>query len=154
MRTPKLTLPILLAALLLASPALAQETDSVRTVVDEMPELLPDNATAFAAMSKEMKYPESAKEAGAEGRVLVQFVVDEKGEVTDPEITKGAHEALDAEALRVAETLLFKPGRQGGEPVAVKLTLPFTFKLPADTTDTAPSFLQAPADTTGTPPGQ
>ena len=107
-----------------------------------MPTLLPDDSTAFAAMSQEMQYPESAKEAGAEGRVLVQFVVDEEGDVTDPEVTRGVHEALDAEAVRVVETLRFRPGRQDGEPAKVKLTMPFTFRLPADTTGT-------PADTTG-----
>ena len=144
-QTLKLALPtaLLLTTIVLTPPpaASAQDSDSVRTVVEEMPTLLPDNSTAFAAMTQEMTYPESAKEAGAEGRVLVQFVVDEEGDVADPEVTRGVHEALDAEALRVVETLRFRPGRQDGEPVKVEMTMPFTFRLPADTTGT-------PADTT------
>ncbi|MGI9175182.1 MAG: energy transducer TonB [Rhodothermales bacterium] len=68
----------------------------------------------------------------------MSLVVDEEDQVTNPEVTQSAHEALDAEAVRVTETLQFKPGRDGGEPVKVKLTMPFTFRLPADTTGTPP----------------
>ena len=133
--------------LVLASPALAQDSDSVRTEVDEMPQLLPDMQTGLRAMQQSIRYPESAKEADAEGRVFVAFIVDEEGNVTDPEVTKGAHEALNAEAVRVTQELEFRPGRDGGEPVKVKMTMPFTFKLPTDSTGT-------PTDSTGSQPGQ
>lgn len=147
LKFPLLALLLSTSGLLLTPSAFAQEADSVYMIVDEMPQLLPDDSTGFAAMMQEMTYPESAKEAGAEGRVFVQFVVDEEGNVTEPVVQMGIHEALNAEALRVVQTVKFKPGLEDGEPVKVKLALPFTFRLPADSTST-------PADTTGAQPGQ
>ena len=139
-------------AALFASPTSAQEADSVRTVVDEMPKLLPDMETGLQAMQDSTRYPEAAKAAGAEGRVFVRFVVDEEGNVTESEVVKGAHEALDAEAVRVVQTLRFEPGEQRGEPVkvAVAMTMPFTFKLPDDSTDVSSSASQTrEPDSTG-----
>ena len=145
MPTQKLTLPILVASFVLvfgfgACTLLAPSAyeGEVLNEADEMPELLPDTPTGIRAMQQSLRYPESAKEAGAEGRVLIAFVVDEEGQVTKAEVTEGVHDALNAEALRATQDLKFKPGQDGGEPVKVKLTLPFTFKLPADTTGTPP----------------
>ncbi|MGI9175180.1 MAG: M56 family metallopeptidase [Rhodothermales bacterium] len=132
----------------------AAPSDETFMIVEDMPSMLPNDVEGMKKLQECIRYPEIAKEAGIEGRVFVQFVVDEEGNVTDPFVQKGVHEALDAEALRVMETVKFTPGREDGEPVKVKLALPFNFKLPADTTGTAPSFLEAPADTTGTPSGQ
>ena len=144
MSTQTLKLPLLSATLValffgacsLLLPSSADE-DEIRTEVDQMPELLPDMRTGIQTMQDSIRYPVSAREAGAEGRVLVAFVVDEEGNVTDPTVAKSVHEALDAEALRVVETLQFKPGQQDGERVEVRMTMPFTFRLPADTTGTS-----------------
>ena len=107
----------------------APPPDGVFMIVEDMPELLPNTQEGLKQLVQQIQYPAIAKKAGVEGRVFVQFVVDEEGNVTTPFVQKGVHEALDAEALRVAETLKFKPGKQRGEPVKVKMSLPITFRL-------------------------
>ena len=76
-----------------------------------------------------MKYPDIARKAGVEGRVIVTFVVNEVGNVVSPTITRGIGADLDLEAIRVLSETKFNPGRQDGKPVRVKMTLPIVFKL-------------------------
>ena len=75
------------------------------------------------------KYPEIAKKAGVEGRVYLQFVVDEQGNVHDPIVTRGIGAGCDEEAIRAIREAKFKPGKQRGKAVKVKMSLPITFKL-------------------------
>lgn len=108
--------------------ARASETpDDVFVVVEEMPEIV----GGLAAIQSQIKYPEIARKAGIEGRVIIQFVVDEEGNVVDPQVVRGLSGGLDAEAIRALQATRFKPGRQNGETVKVKMTLPFSFALPA-----------------------
>jgi TonB family protein len=68
-----------------------------------------------------------------QGRVIVRFVVDKNGNVTDSEILKGASPLLDAEAIRVVNAMpKWTPGKQKGEIVSVYYTLPIVFKLDDD----------------------
>jgi protein TonB len=92
----------------------------------------PPDCGGIRALSEHLQYPELARKAGIEGRVLVQFIVDETGAVTDPTITKGAHEALNRASLVAVKKLTCEPGTVRGDPVKVKRTLPVTFKLPND----------------------
>ena len=110
--------------------------ENVFVAVEEMPKLLPDRKTALTNLMEEIEYPEAAKEADKEGRVIVQFIVDEEGNVTNPQVLKGEGASLDEEAIRVVETLRFKPGMQKGKPVKVKMALPINFKLQNNTTIT------------------
>ncbi|MDZ7660681.1 TonB family protein [Fodinibius sp.] len=93
--------------------------------VENMPELV----GGLGSLQKMINYPEEAREAGAEGRVIVQFIVDKNGNVVNPTIVKGVEESLDNEALRVVKQANFTPGTQRGEPVRVQYSLPITFKL-------------------------
>jgi protein TonB len=61
--------------------------------------------------------------------VIVQFIIDENGDVTSPTVVRGRHPLLDQEALRVIRLAKFEPGRQRGEPVKVQMALPITFVL-------------------------
>ena len=70
-----------------------------------------------------------ARKAGIEGRVIVQFIVNEEGKVENPRVIRGIGGGCDEEALRAASNALFKPGRQRGEPVRVQYSLPVIFKL-------------------------
>ena len=106
----------------------AASKTGVFTVVEEMPELI----GGLKAIQVQLRYPKIAKEAGIEGRVIVQFVVDEQGHVVDPEVVKGIGAGLDEEALRVISQAQFQPGKQAGKTVPVKMSLPFTFKLNHD----------------------
>ncbi|MFQ5568084.1 MAG: energy transducer TonB [Rhodothermales bacterium] len=94
-------------------------------VVEQMPDLI----GGLPGISKKIRYPEIARKAGVEGRVIVQFVVDEEGNVSDAIVQRGIGAGCDEEALRVVREAKFKPGRQRGKPVKVKMSLPITFKL-------------------------
>ena len=94
-------------------------------VVEQMPELI----GGLGEIQKKIKYPEIARKAGVEGRVIIQFVVDESGSVSEPAVVRGIGAGCDEEALRVVRQAKFKPGKQRGKSVKVKMSLPITFKL-------------------------
>ena len=94
-------------------------------VVEEMPELI----GGLAEIGKKIRYPEIARKAGVEGRVTIQFIVDENGKVTEPAVIRGIGAGCDEEALRVVREARFKPGKQRGKPVKVKMSMPIAFKL-------------------------
>ncbi len=94
-------------------------------VVEEMPELI----GGLGEIQKKIRYPEIARKAGVERRVILQFIVDENGNVTEPAVIRGIGAGCDKEALRVVRQAKFKPGRQRGKAVKVKMSLPITFKL-------------------------
>jgi protein TonB len=94
-------------------------------IVEQMPELI----GGLSELQKKITYPEIAKKAGVEGRVIVQFVVNEQGNVTDPVVVRGIGAGCDEEAIRAVQTAKFTPGKQRGKPVRVKMSLPITFKL-------------------------
>lgn len=94
-------------------------------VVENMPELI----GGLAALQKDIRYPERARKAGIEGRVIVQFIVNEEGEVEQPRVIRGIGGGCDEEALRAVDNARFKPGRQRGKPVRVQYSLPVIFRL-------------------------
>ena len=75
-------------------------------------------------------YPDSAKAAGAEGPVVVEFVIDATGSITKPVVTKSLGYGCDEEAVRVISLMpAWQPGMQGGKPVAVKMVVPVMFQI-------------------------
>lgn len=94
-------------------------------IVEQMPELI----GGLPELQKQINYPEIAKKAGVEGRVIVQFVVTEQGTVADPVVVRGIGAGCDEEAVRAVQLARFTPGKQRGKPVRVKMSLPITFKL-------------------------
>ena len=103
-------------------------------VAEEMPEFPGGGMSAFMDYIKtNMRYPASAKENGTQGRVTVQFVVDEDGSIKDSKVLRSVDKDMDAEALRLINIMpKWKPGRQKGQPVAVKFTVPVMFRLDDD----------------------
>lgn len=97
----------------------------VFVVVEQMPELI----GGLAAIQRQITYPDLARKAGIEGRVIVQFIVDETGQVTSAEVVRGIGGGCDEEALRAVRSVRFKPGIQRGQPVKVKMSVPVTFRL-------------------------
>jgi TonB family protein len=93
--------------------------------VEEMPELI----GGLESITSKINYPEKASNAGIEGKVIIQFIVNEQGKVENPQIIKGVAESLDQEALRVVKQAKFVPGKQRGEPVRVQYAMPITFTL-------------------------
>ncbi len=107
----------------------AQQEDPF-TVVEQMPEFPGGTEGMFKFMKDNMKYPEDAQKQQIEGRVLVQFIVEKDGSLSNVNVLRSVFPSLDAEAVRVVKAMPnWKPGRQKGEPVRVKFTIPLMFKL-------------------------
>jgi protein TonB len=81
-------------------------------------------------LQRNVKYPKEAQEQGKQGRVVVQFVVNKDGSITDAKIVKSVDPQLDAEALRVVNAMPnWTPGKQRGKEVRTYFTIPVTFRL-------------------------
>lgn len=99
-------------------------------VVEEMPQYPGGSAAMMMFLRDNIKYPADAVKDSIQGRVIVQFVVDKQGNVVNPTLMRKVHPSLDAEALRVVGAMpKWKPGKQNGEVVNVKYTLPVTFRM-------------------------
>ena len=99
-------------------------------VVEEMPQFPGGMGEAMKFLAKNMKYPVAAQQAKIEGRVIVQFVVEKDGSVSDVKVMRGVNSELDAEAIRVVSMMpKWIPGKQRGKAVAVKYTMPIMFRL-------------------------
>lgn len=99
--------------------------DEIFVVVEQPPVLI----GGIAGVQKRIVYPELALKVGIEGRVVVQFVVDREGRVVNPVVMRGIGGGCDEEAIRAVKTAKFQPGMQRGRPVAVRYSLPITFKI-------------------------
>lgn len=107
-----------------------EEIEVPFVVVEEMPMYPGGDANLLKFIGENTNYPQAAKEANVQGRVIVRFCVTSKGGVNQATILKGVSPELDAEALRVVAKLSeFKPGKQGGKPVPVWYMVPITFTL-------------------------
>ena len=97
----------------------------------ENPPTFPGGLAAMREyISKELHYPPQAARLGVQGKVFVQFVVDENGKVSDAAVIRGIGAGCDAEALRViANSPNWSPGKQDGMPVKVRYVIPIVFKL-------------------------
>ena len=106
------------------------EEQQIFQVVEEMPEFPGGMAECLKFLAKNIKYPTIAQENGVQGRVIVQFVVNQDGSIVDPVVVRSVYPYLDKEALRVIQMMpKWKPGKQRGKAVRVKYTVPVTFKL-------------------------
>ena len=99
--------------------------DMFLSIVEDMPEMI----GGLNSLYQSIKYPNIAKQAGIEGRVFIQFVVDVDGSVIDPVIIRGIGGGCDEEAIRALKQARFKPGKQHGIPVPVRMSIPISFEL-------------------------
>lgn len=107
-----------------------QDTIPKFIVVEVMPEYPGGTEAMLKYISENLHYPQYAKEHNIEGKVFVNFIVDETGKVTKVKVVKNVEPSLDAEAVRVIESLpLWKPGFHKGKPVRVQFTIPINFEL-------------------------
>ena len=106
--------------------------------VDQMPQFPGGEAALMKYINSHINYPPMAAESGIGGRVVVRFVVNETGKVSDVTVIHSVDEYLDREAVRVCKSLpKFTPGRHNGQAVSVWYTLPVTFKLAEEKKATA-----------------
>ena len=109
------------------------EPKKIYKSVEQMPEFPGGAEGLMKYLQENIKYPPEAAKNNIGGRVVLQFVIDETGQVGDVKVVRSVSEEIDAEAVRVIKTLpKFEPARQDGEPVAVWYTLPVAFKLMGD----------------------
>ena len=108
-----------------------QSATKAYEVVEVMPKFKGGESAMMEFLMMNMKYPQTAVKAKQQGRAIVGFVVRKDGTVSDVHITKSAgYAVLDEEAIRVVKAMpAWKPGKQKGEPVNVKYSVPITFKL-------------------------
>lgn len=112
--------------LLLPPPPPPKDTEpEFFVVVEQMPQLV----GGIGQLQQKVRYPEMARRAGIEGRVTIQFIVNEQGDVENPRVIRGIGGGCDEEALRVVSQAKFVPGLQRGRPVRVQFSLPIVFRL-------------------------
>lgn len=121
----------LLIALILSSKTIAGKNVILPGDEEYLPiaEVMPEPVDGLANLMKKINYPQIARSAGIEGRVIAMAYINEEGGVDDVKIIKGIGGGCNEEVERVLKSSKFKPGQKEGKPVKVKLTLSFVFKL-------------------------
>jgi len=95
-----------------------------------MPEFVGGEIELSKFLSKNILYPKLAKENNIEGRVIVRFVVEKDGSISNTDILRKLGFGCDEEVIRLIKTMpKWVPGKQNGKPVRVYYTLPIVFKL-------------------------
>ena len=99
-------------------------------VVEEMPSFPGGQGAQMSYLASNIKYPVVAHENGVQGRVIVSFVVERDGSISDVRVARSVDPSLDREAQRVVKSMpRWKPGKQNGSAVRVKYTVPVVFRL-------------------------
>ncbi len=98
-------------------------------VVEVMPAPVGGYKSFYEQLSNSIKYPRKAQRNQTQGKVFVEFIIDQLGSISDLKIAKGIGDGCDEEAMRVLSQTRWQPGKQRGIPVKVRMILPLTFKL-------------------------
>ena len=110
--------------------ASAEVENKVFDVVEQMPSFPGGNSALMAYLNSNVKYPVVAQENGVQGRVVISFVVERDGSITDVQVVKSVDPSLDREAARVVRSMpRWNPGKQNGQAVRVKYDVPVSFRL-------------------------
>lgn len=104
--------------------------EQIFEIVEQPPTFPGGEPAMYEWLSKNINYPVIAQENNIQGRVVCQFVVGRNGEIEDVKVVRGVDASLDKEAVRVIRSMpKWVPGRQGGNAVKVRYTLPVQFRL-------------------------
>lgn len=105
-------------------------TAEIFTIAEVMPSFPGGQDKMMAFISKNVLYPELAREMGIEGTVYLRFVVEADGRITSIKVMRGVHKLLDDEAMRVIKAMpQWEPGTQRGKAVRTQMTIPVKFRL-------------------------
>ena len=116
-------------------------------VVENMPDFPGGMSALMNYLSKNVRYPVEAHAIGAQGRVIVSFTVKKDGSIADTKVERSVNPYLDKEAMRVIAAMpQWKPGRQRGEAVNVKFTVPVAFRLTGSELPPAEEIKQSDLD--------
>lgn len=114
------------------------ETSPVFVAVEQVPQFPGGIEAFYRYLSKNIRYPAAMRDAGVQGKVIVSFVVERDGSLTDLRVTRGVAADIDMEALRVIrESPKWTPGIQNGRPVRVAYSVPIAFNLVDNENSTA-----------------
>ena len=106
------------------------ESDKVFEVAEKMPSFPGGQDALFDFIEKNIKYPKGAEDYGIQGRVILTFIVKKDGSLSDVRVAKSVDPALDKEAVRLVKSMpKWSPGKEKGQFVNVKFTVPVTFRL-------------------------
>lgn len=105
------------------------EEDMIYQVVEEMPEFPGGMSALMEYIKTNIRYPETSRKNGVQGRVIVRFVVTKDGSIEQARVVRNINSELDEEALRVIRSMpRWKPGKQDGKEKNVEFTVPVTFR--------------------------
>ncbi len=108
----------------------AEEVEEIFTIVEESASPVGGMPAFYKYLVENMKYPPQARRLGVEGKVLMQFVVDKNGNISDVKVMKGIGAGCDEEAIRVMQKApAWSPGKQRGKAVKQRCIVPISFKL-------------------------
>ena len=125
------------------------EQGDVFQVVEEQPMFPGGMGEMMKFLQQNVKYPKEAQDQGVQGRVIVQFVVNKDGSISNDTVVRSVDPMLDAEAIRVVRSMPnWTPGKQRGEAVRVRFTLPVTFRLDGGE-ESKPVQMQVTVENTG-----
>ena len=111
-------------------PEVEPVKEKIHTWAEEMPKFSDSDGELLSFFAKNIVYPEIAKRAGVEGKVILSFVIDKSGDIKDIQVAKGIGAGCDEEAVRVLNSMpRWKPGKQNGKPVLTRIIIPVVFKL-------------------------
>lgn len=107
-----------------------ESQEKVYDVVEVMPSFPGGQSALMQYLASSIKYPVVAQENGVQGRVVVSFVVERDGSITDVQVARSVDPSLDREAQRVVRNMpRWIPGKQNGQAVRVKYNVPVAFRL-------------------------
>ena len=102
----------------------------VYDIVEQMPSFPGGQSAMMKFIADSLRYPSVVCTGGVEGRIVVRFVVDCKGNIVNPLVVRSVDPLLDREAIRLVKSMpKWIPGRQNGKPVCVIYNVPIRFKL-------------------------
>ena len=108
----------------------AQKKTKVYDIVEVMPQYPGGMQELMQYLAKNIKYPPKAEKKGIEGKVMINFIVEKDGSISNVKIVRHIHPLLDKEAERVIKAMpRWSPGKQEGKPVRVKFNIPVAFRL-------------------------
>ncbi len=108
----------------------SQSSQSVYDEVEVMPEFPGGMQAMIEYLNTNIKYPKDAIKQEVGGRVMVMFVVETDGSLSNVRVARKVFPSLDAEAVRVVKTMpKWKPGKEKGRPVRVNFTMPIVFSI-------------------------
>lgn len=107
-----------------------EAADDIFTIVEDMPRFKGGMESFYAYMSSHLNYPPEARRGAIEGKVFVQFVIDEEGNLDDVTVVKGiGHQCDEAAIQAIKHSPKWKPGKQRGRPVKTRMIIPINFSL-------------------------